>query len=245
MYICLQQQKDIFSLYQGKLRFSDVFIPKSVQSSFQHLNIFDFIQLAQEEFHQQSLTGMLSSQKSSLDVSVWEISPKQNRLASPKRGQFFNIQNEAVCEYVSDLFDCCLWLYFWKRLPITRVLFLPGKLPLSTLPMTPYFPDKWIEPVDVCLGLSSQQHSSCLGKHVNWRLKKNKSEQSALLAFLAWPRCPHESWLLCAAQVSYKVDCPCFSWLVLNKHRPITLGCLVCQTMIYSFILHYLRKLRK
>lgn len=143
-----------------------------------------------------------------------------------------------------NLSDCCLWLLFWKRLSITLILFPTGKLPWSTLPMTPCFPDKWMEPKDLFLGLCSRQHSSCLGKHVNWR-RKNKSEQSAPLAFLAWPRCPYESWLLCAGQLSYKVDDWCFSWQVLNKHRPITLDCLVCQVMIYSFILHYLKRLRK
>lgn len=133
---------------------------------------------------------------------------------------------------------------FGKGCPLPSSFFPTGKLPWSTLPMTPCFPDKWMEPKDLFLGLSSRQHSSCLGKHVNWR-RKNKSEQSAPLAFLAWPRCPYESWLLCAGQLSYKVDDRCFSWQVLNKHRPITLDCLVCQVMIYSFILHYLKRLRK
>ena len=78
-----------------------------------------------------------------------------------------------VCDYA-----------FGKGCPLPSAFFLTGKLPWGTLPMTPCFPNKWIEPKDLFLGLSSRQHSSCLGKHVNWR-RKNKSEQSAPLAFLA------------------------------------------------------------
>lgn len=51
-------------------------------------------------------------------------------------------------------------------------------------PWPPVSPNKWMEPKDLFLGLSSRQHSSCLGKHVNWRRKIKVSSQ------LPWPFSP-------------------------------------------------------
>lgn len=64
---------------------------------------------------------------------------------------------QACAAVNKNLFDCYLWLCFWKRLPVaTMLFFLTGKLPWSTLSMTPCFPDKWIEAMDLFLGLSSK-----------------------------------------------------------------------------------------
>lgn len=149
-------------------------------------------------------------------------------------------RRQKYAAFKNNSFDCCWCLCVWKRLSITLVFFLAGKMQWSTLPMNSCFLDKWIELKDLFLGPSSQQHSSCLGKHKKWRQKKKKVSSQLLWPFSSGPDA-HMKASFCVLDNS-KVEGQCFSWHVLNKHTAITLGCLECQTLICTFILHYFKK---